>query len=69
VIDHRRAEILFGGVVSRRDVWWIAEDEQAGAMSAMAVLESAGVGGVSVRSEGAEHEVDGGLDQQPALAE
>ena len=68
-MDDRGAEILLGGVGGGREVRAVEEDEQAGAVLAIARLEAQGVGGVRLRrEEGAKDEaVDGVLD--PASAE
>ena len=63
-MDDRWTEILLGGVVGGRDVRAVEEDEQAGAVLAIALLEATGIGGVrAVRKERAKDEpVDSVLD-------
>jgi hypothetical protein len=70
-MDDGRSEILLGGIVGRGDVRVVEEDEQAGAVLAIARLEAAGVGRVGLLAEeGPEDEpVDGVLDQQPTSGE
>ena len=70
-MDDGRAEILLGGVVGGRDVRAVEEDEQAGAVLAIARLEATGVGRVGLLGEeGPEDEpVDGVLDAASASGE
>ena len=51
-MDDGGAEVLLGGVVGGRDVRAVEEDEQAGAVLAVALLEAAGVGGVGLSRAG-----------------
>jgi len=50
-VDDGRVQILLGGVIGRRDVRTVEEDEQAGAMLAIGCLEAAGVGRVPLFRE------------------
>jgi hypothetical protein len=63
-MDGRGSEILLGGVVGRRDVRAIEEDEQAGAVLLIACLEATRVGRIrGLGQEGAEDEAVDGVER------